>query len=172
MAKLIKGRRIVADSWRLLRLGPAGELPEVPREGRTIVPLALWVAHREDFLAYPGPLGVWLDANEGPEAIAGDLARLSVIAVNFPKFGDGRGYSIARLLRERQGYTGELRAIGDVLHDHLHFMEQCGFDAFALREDQDTEEALRAFDDFSDGYQTSAKRPVPLFRRRLVTGRP
>jgi uncharacterized protein (DUF934 family) len=169
---LIKGRRIVADSWRLLRLGQAGELPEVPREGQTIVPLALWLAHREDFLAYPGLSGVWLDANEGPEAIGSDLARLSVIAVNFPKFGDGRGYSIARLLRERYGYRGELRAIGDVLHDHLHFMEQCGFDAFALREDQNVEDALSAFDDFSDGYQTSARRPVPLFRRRLAAGRP
>ena len=172
MAKLIKQRRIVADSWRLLKRGASGELPEVPREGQTIVPLALWLAHREDFLACPGPLGVWLDANEGPEAIAGDLAHLSVIAVNFPKFGDGRGYSIARLLRERHGYKGEVRAIGDVLHDHLHFMEQCGFDAFALREDQDVEEALRAFDDFSDGYQTSVRRPVPLFRRRLAAGRP
>jgi uncharacterized protein (DUF934 family) len=172
MAKLIKERRIVADSWRLLRLGPAGDLPEAPREGQTIVPLALWLARREDFLAYPGPLGVWLDANEGPEGIAGDLARLSVIAVNFPKFGDGRGYSIARLLRERYGYKGELRAIGDVLRDHLLFMEQCGFDAFALREDQDAEEALGAFQEFSDGYQTSARRPVPLFRRRLAAGRP
>ena len=172
MAKLIKERRIVADSWQLLKREASGELPEVPREGQTIVPLALWLAHREDFLAYPDSLGVWLDANEGPEAIAGDLARLSVIAVNFPKFGDGRGYSIARLLRERYGYKGELRAIGDVLRDHLQFMEQCGFDAFVLREDQDIEEALRAFDDFSDGYQTSARRPVPLFLRRLAAGRP
>jgi uncharacterized protein (DUF934 family) len=172
MAKLIRQRRIVADSWRLLERGASGELPEVPREGQAIVPLALWLAHREAFLACPGALGVWLDANEGPEAIAGDLARLSVIAVNFPKFGDGRGYSTARLLRERYGYKGELRAIGDVLHDHLLFMEQCGFDAFALREDQDSEEALGAFHDFSEGYQTSVQRPLPLFRRRLAAGKP
>ena len=172
MAKLIKDRRIAQDSWRLLERGPSGELPEIPREGQTIIPLALWLAHREDFLAYPGPLGVWLDANERPEAIADDLARLSVIAVNFPKFGDGRGYSIARLMRERHGYKGELRAIGDVLHDHLYFMEQCGFDAFALREDQDAEKALGAFDDFSDGYQASVLRPVPLFRRRLAASKP
>jgi uncharacterized protein (DUF934 family) len=172
MAKLIKDRRIAKDSWQLLECGPSGELPEVPPSGDTIVPLASWLQRREDLLAYPGRLGVRLDANERPEAIAGDLARLSVIAVNFPKFGDGRGYSIARLLRERYGYKGELRAIGDVLHDHLHFMEQCGFDAFALREDQDTGKALGAFDDFSDGYQTSALRPVPLFRRRLAVDRP
>ena len=65
----------------------------------------------------------------------------------------------------------ELRAIGDVLHDHLFFMVQCGFDAFALREDQDAQEALSVFDTFSDGYQTSVLRPVPLFRRRLATGK-
>ena len=88
--------------------------------------------------------------------------------MNFPKFGDGRGYSIARLLRERYGFKGELRATGDVLHDHLFFMEQCGFDAFALREDQNPQEALSVFDTFSDGYQTSVLRPVPLFRRRLA----
>ena len=171
MATLIKERRIVADSWHLLERGPKGELPEVPARGDVIVPLALWLERREDFLAYPGKLGVWLDSNEGPEAIAGDVQRFPLIAVNFPKFGDGRGYSIARLLRERYGFKGELRATGDVLHDHLFFMEQCGFDAFALREDQNPQEALSVFDTFSDGYQTSVLRPVPLFRRRLAVGK-
>jgi uncharacterized protein (DUF934 family) len=172
MATLIKDRRIVPDSWRLLEPGPAGELPEVPESGDAIVPLALWLGRREDFLAYPRKIGVWLDAHEGPEAIAGEVGRFAVIGVNFPKFGDGRGYSIARLLRERYGFKGELRAIGDVLHDHLYFMEQCGFDAFALREDQDPQEALSVFGTFRDGYQTSVLRPIPLFRRRLAAGEP
>ena len=172
MATLIKERRIVADNWHLLERGSKGELPEAPERGDVIVPLALWLARREDFLAYSGKLGVWIDANEGPEALAGDVQRFPLIAVNFPKFGDGRGYSIARLLRERYGYKGELRAIGDVLHDHLYFMEQCGFDAFALREDQDAQEALSsAFDAFSDSYQATVLRPVPLFRRRLGAGK-
>ena len=170
MATLIKDRRIVANHWRLLERGPAGELPGVPGSGNVIVPLALWLARREDFLAHPGRIGVWLDANEGPQTIAGEVGRFAVIAVNFPKFGDGRGYSIARLLRERYGFKGELRAIGDVLHDHLYFMEQCGFDAFALREDQDPQAALSVFGTFSDGYQTSVLRPTPLFRRRLAAG--
>jgi uncharacterized protein (DUF934 family) len=170
MATLIKERRVVADSWRLLSRGPEGELPEAPVQGDVIVPLGLWLACREDFLAYPGRFGVWLEANEDPEAIAGDLHRFALIAVNFPKFADGRAYSIARNLRERYGYKGELRAIGDVLHDHLHFMKQCGFDAFLLREDQDPREALGALDAFSEGYQTSVLRPVPLFRRRLAAG--
>src|SRR5262245_37954226 len=171
MATLIKEQRIAADNWRLLSRGPKGELPERPAEGNVIVPLALWLAQREAFSAYPGELGVWLDASEGPEQIAADLPRFALVAVNFPKFGDGRGYSIARLLRERYGYKGELRAIGDVLHDHLHFMKQCGFDAFLLREDQDPREALSALDTFSDGYQTSVLRTIPLFRRRLAAGK-
>jgi uncharacterized protein (DUF934 family) len=173
MATLIKEQRIVADSWHLLERGPKGELPEVPARGDVIVPLALWLARREELLARTetGTLGAWIDANEGPEALAADVQRFPLIAVNFPKFGDGRGYSIARLLRERYGFKGEVRAIGDVLHDHLFFMSQCGFDAFALREDQDPQEALSVFDTFSDGYQSSVLRPVPLFRRRLGAGK-
>jgi uncharacterized protein (DUF934 family) len=111
---------------------------------------------------------VWLDSHEEPAAIAGDLDRFTLVAVNFPTFGDGRGYSIARLLRERHGYKGELRAIGEVVRDHLFFMASCGFDAFLLRDDQDPEEALTAFGDFSDAYQASADRPLPLFRRRFL----
>ena len=99
------------------------------------------------------------------------MQHFALIALEFPKFRDGRAYSYARLLRERYGFKGELRAIGDVLHDHLFFMAQCGFDAFALREDQDAQEALSVFGTFSDGYQTSVLRPVPLFRRRFGAGK-
>ncbi len=168
MATLIKDRRVVADSWLLLKPGPDGTPPELPALGDVIVPLALWQARRADLLARPGKLGLWLESHEGPEAIAGDLARFALVAVDFPKFGDGRGYSSARLLRERHGYKGEVRAIGEVVRDHLCFMASCGFDAFALREDQDVAEALTAFDDFTEAYQTSVARPIPLFRRRLA----
>jgi uncharacterized protein (DUF934 family) len=88
------------------------------------------------------------------------------VEVNFPKFGDGRGYSIARLLRERYGYRGELRAVGHITRDLLFYMESCGFDAFELREGEDPREALAGFEDFSDAYQASVARPLPLFRRR------
>ena len=98
---------------------------------------------------------------------------LSWSPVNFPQFTDGRGYSIARLLRERYGWRGELRAIGDVLRDQLFYLSRCGFDAFALRDDQDPHAALTAFDDFSEAYQASVERPQPLFRRRgpVLAGR-
>ena len=168
MAFVIKHRRIVADTWQLLKPRPDGKLPPVPPAGDVIVPLALWLEQRDALLSRAGRLGAWLDSHEEPAVIAGDLDRLALVAVNFPTFGDGRGYSIARLLRERHGYKGELRAIGEVVRDHLFFMASCGFDAFLLREDQDPEEALTAFGDFSDAYQATVERSLPLFRRRLA----
>src|SRR5262245_46032399 len=111
---------------------------------------------------------VRLEPADDPSKVAGELATAARVEVNFPKFGDGRGYSIARLLRERYGYKGELRAVGQVTRDLLYNMEQSGFDAFLLRDGEDPVEALTGFDDFSEAYQTSAVRPVPLFRRRLA----
>jgi uncharacterized protein (DUF934 family) len=96
------------------------------------------------------------------------LEGVSRIDVNFPKFGDGRGYSIGRLLRERYGYRGELRAVGHITRDLLFYMESCGFDAFELREGEDPHEALAGFEDFSESYQASVARPIPLFRRRTA----
>ena len=114
----------------------------------------------------PSPPDLTLEADGDPALPAEVLARARVIAVNFPKYGDGRGYSLARLLRERHGYRGELRAIGVVARDHLQLMARCGFDSFQLREGEDARAALAAFEDFSEAYQASAAQPVPLFRRR------
>jgi uncharacterized protein (DUF934 family) len=107
-----------------------------------------------------------LEPADDPAKVAGELAGVARVEVNFPKFGDGRGFSIGRLLRERYGYKGELRAVGQITRDHLYFLESCGFDAFELREGEDAAEAIAAFDDFSESYQASPARPVPLFRRR------
>ena len=107
-----------------------------------------------------------LEPADDPAAIASRLPGASRVEINFPKFGDGRGFSIARLLRERYGYKGELRAVGQVARDHLYYMEQCGFDAFLLREGEDVADALAAFDDFSERYQSTVAQPLPLFRRR------
>ena len=94
-----------------------------------------------------------LEPGDDPAALADRLARASRVEVNFPKFADGRGYTLGRLLRERHGYRGELRAVGQVARDHLYFMERCGFDAFLLRDGEDPHEALRGFEDFSAAYQ-------------------
>lgn len=107
---------------------------------------------------------VRLQPADDPASIS--LEGVTRVEVSFPKFGDGRGYSIARLLRERHGYRGELRAVGHITRDLLFFLESCGFDAFELREGEDAREALAAFGDFSESYQASPARPLPLFRRR------
>src|SRR5437764_14770222 len=107
-----------------------------------------------------------LEPTDDPAAVAERLGHVARVEVNFPKFGDGRGFSIGRLLRERYGYKGELRAVGHITRDHLFFMESVGFDAFELREGEDPHEALAAFNDFSESYQASVARPQPLFRRR------
>lgn len=109
-----------------------------------------------------------LEPTDDPAAFADRLKSAARVEVSFPKFGDGRGFSIARLLRERYGYQGELRAVGHVGRDHLYYLESCGFDAFELKDGEDAHEALSGFGDFREGYQASVTRPVPLFRRRLA----
>lgn len=169
MSKLIKNGRIVADDWQTLTLaeGEDAAAANIPA-GRVIVPLAVWQARRDE-LAARGDVGVWLASHEGPEALADDLARIAVIAVNFPKFADGRGYSSAALLRSRYGYSGELRAFGDVLRDQFNYLTRCGFDALQPRADRYTDAqldaALASLADFSKPYQASVADPQPLFRR-------
>lgn len=107
-----------------------------------------------------------LEPTDDPGTAAARLAGAARVEVNFPKFGDGRGFSIGRLLRERYGYTGELRAVGHITRDHLPFLERCGFDAFELRDGEDPHEALASFEVFSESYQGTAAEPRPLFRRR------
>ena len=107
-----------------------------------------------------------LEPGDDPARAADRLRSAARVEVNFPSFTDGRGYSIARLLRERHGYQGELRAVGDVQRDQLFYLARCGFDAFLLRDGLDAQEALSALHDFSEAYQASVERPEPLFRRR------
>ena len=164
MPLLTKERTLVDDRWALLPETAA--IADVPASTPAIVPLALWSA-QHDVLAARDDIGVWLKPADDPQALAGDVARLPLIAVDFPKFADGRGYSTARLLREKYRYAGELRAIGEILRDQLYYLRQCGFDTFALQPGRDVAEAAAAFDDFSDNYQATFAQPVPLFRRRL-----
>ncbi len=165
MRNLIKDRQLVEDDhWQLLdKDADASKLTE--GDQRYIVPLQLWLAERESLLGNDR-YGVWLDADESPEALADDCHQLPLVAINFPVFSDGRGYSYARVLRDEYRYAGELRAVGDVLRDQLQFYARCGFNSFALREDRDAAAALDGLDDFSVSYQAASDDPTPLFRRR------
>jgi uncharacterized protein (DUF934 family) len=115
----------VEDPWQRL----ADDAP-VPADGLVLVSFTRWREARAALLARRGPVGVALANTDPVEALASDTARLDLIALHFPKFSDGRAYSQARLLRERLGYQGELRATGNVLQDQAPFMLRCGFDSF------------------------------------------
>lgn len=165
MRKIIKNKAIVEDHWNVFKLSE-GESPEsvaVPA-GHQIVPLQVWLAQKTT-LAARKDIAVWLASDERPEQLKEDIAALPLVAVDFPVFSDGRGYSIAFNLRTRLGYDGELRAIGDVLRDQLFYMQRVGFDAFATREDRSIDDAIKGLTDFSDAYQTSWDQKTPLFRR-------
>ena len=164
MPRLIKDGALAADPYLLVR--DATSLADLPRGVPVLVPLAFWrVEHAA--LAARQDVGVWLAPADDPAALAADAASLPVIAVDLPSFTDGRGYSTARLLRERYGFAGELRAIGDVQRDQLYYLHQSGFDAFALPDDKDAAAALVGLRDFSDGYQSTQLR-APWFRRRVA----
>lgn len=164
--KLIKDGAAQPDSWYLQSSGLTAESLPALDGMDIIVPLAFWLAQKSAIQSRKGNTGVWLDSHELPAALADDIHAIPVIALNFPEFKDGRSFSTARELRQRMGYQGEVRAIGDVLRDQLFFMRRCGFNAFVLRDDQDMDAALAAFNDFHDAYQPAIDQPLPLFRRR------
>lgn len=159
-----KDGSVKADNWVVVPHPAAGDSLELT-DAPSLIPVDLWLAGREHF-AGRSDIGVWLESHDEPEALEGLVNELPLIAVNFPKFSDGRGYSIGRLLRERFGFNNELRAIGDVLLDQLQFMKRCGFDSYALREDKDSAKAAACLNFFSNSYQAATDTDVPLFRRR------
>ncbi len=168
--KIIRDGELVDDDWTLVPTDG-----DVPATGKIIVPLKLWLSARllpSDSLnvltARQEPVGVWLDGSDDVSVLADSIATIPLIAINFPKFTDGRGYSAAALLRTRYSFKGELRAIGDVLRDQLFYMRRVGFNEFAVRADKDIADALNALRDFSETYQASTIDPIPLFRRRTA----
>lgn len=163
MPKLINRYGVVdhngTDGW----IEYTGDAGAIPAGAKVLLPLTefrefsgTWQKH----VGKSGALGVRLSPTDDPVLLANDLDKLALIAVEFPAFADGRGYSAATLLRERYGYKGELRAVGDVLRDQVFLLSRVGFTTFALREDQSVEKALAAFNDFSSYYQHAADRFV------------
>jgi uncharacterized protein (DUF934 family) len=158
--QIIRNRAIVEDDFTHVADGD-----ELPAAGKPIVGLARYVKERGQLVERYAALGVRVASDKLPADLP-DLERLALIAIEFPKFTDGRGYSIARQLRQRHGFRGELRAVGWVLRDQLFYMERCGFDAFELKPGKPLESALQAFGEFTVTYQPATDDPRPLYRRR------
>jgi len=161
MPRLIKDNRIIEDSWHFV----AEDDTDYSAYDRVLLPLATWLKLGDE-ARLGGHTAPWIDSGEEFEEAAQELLKSPLIAVHFPVFMDGRGFSTAEILRHRYGYEGELRAMGNLIQDQLFFLRRCGFDSYQLREGTNLENALASLTDFSVTYQTSADTNTPLFRRR------
>lgn len=166
MPTLIKQGQIAQDTYQPVTRGEDGSLT-LPA-GDILADLDTFNAHRAVILAHGGRKGVLLAPDQFAESLAEVLPQLDLVAVSFPAFADGRGYSTAYLLRTRFGFTGELRAVGDVFKDTLFYQRRVGFDAFVIRADKDAAVALQGLKDFTEVYHASADEPRPLFLRRAI----
>jgi uncharacterized protein (DUF934 family) len=166
MTQIILDKQIANDDWSLIAddaaLSDAKEVINFSRWAKAEATAKEALVAKRD----AGTLGIQLNAGDTADLLAEESLGFALINVEFPKFADGRGYSAAHLLRKRYGFTGQLRAIGDVLYDQLFFMMRCGFNAMAMREDQDLNLAVKGFETFSSPYQGDVNDTRPLFRRR------
>jgi uncharacterized protein (DUF934 family) len=149
VTKLLKSGAFIADPYAAI--ADDAVLPE----GAVIVSLSRFQKDRESLLARNTPIGVKLQAQENPELLGDDVNRLSLVALEFPKFRDGRAFSWARMLRTRLGFKGEIRAVGDFLYDQVNYQHRVGFDAWEVPDHFTLEMFNRALTEMTNVYQPS-----------------
>ena len=158
---LIKNEAVAPpETWTTIDADAA-----VPAEGNVLVSVERWISDNEALRTRGGKVGILVQPDDDVLPLHGKLDGVGLVAVAFPKFTDGRGYSSARLLRDRLGYVGELRAVGDVLPDQVFYMRRVGFNAFDLADGKSPDTALQQLEEFSVTYQAAADTDKPLFRR-------
>lgn len=160
---VIKDGKITDNLWKIVN-----EDHSDLRQDNIILPYSVWLANQDELSqrVSEGKIGLLLEGDHNLQEQNEGIADFALITINFPGFMDGRGFSVARLLRERYGFTGELRASGGVIRDQLCYLQRCGFSSFDLDADINIEAAVESLNDFSEGYQISVDLPTPLFRRR------
>lgn len=158
--QIIKNQKIIEDPWQLL------EVDEDFPDGDFIIPFVRWKNERNALKGRNGKLGISINGDDDLDQLVEDLDHFAVIALEFPKYTDGRCFSYARLLRERYNYQGELRAMGNILRDQMELLARCGINAFVLGENENLTEALNSFNDISVKYQSAADAVEPLYRNR------
>jgi uncharacterized protein (DUF934 family) len=161
MPQILKDTQVVSDNWILL-----DENAESIPAGDILLSYQQWENFADNLSNHSGRIGVWLEGHAEIEQIIEPLLNLPLIAINFPKFADGRGFSAARLIKERYNYSGELRAIGGFIRDQLYLLNRCGFNAFQFSDENELSDAAESLKDFSENYQVSVDQENPLFRRR------
>jgi len=161
---LVKGGRTVADDYSRIEDGA-----ELPASGNVIVPAERFLADADRFKAHDGAVGVIWPNSRNIAELAPYLDRVALVALVFPTYKDGRGYSQARLLRERYGYRGELRATGQVLRDQFLFLLRAGFDSFDVVKEADAEAFQEAAKRYSVFFQPTGDGRMTVARARLTT---
>jgi uncharacterized protein (DUF934 family) len=162
---LVKAGHVVDDAYvRVLDDAP------LPDDAPVLLTAQRFIADAPELLQRSAPIGVIWPNDRKVAELAPWIDRLSLIALVFPKFRDGRAYSQARLLRERFGFRGELRATGDVLRDQFQFLLRAGFDAFEVKKPADAKVFAEAAARFSVFYQPSADGRTPALRWRVQSG--
>jgi len=159
---LVKGRTVVQDLWQHLE-----DADPLPAGGPVTLSWARWTAERATITRAPAELGVRIPNTVTTAEVGAEAAKFGLIAVHFPNFSDGRAFSQARVLRDRYGFTGEIRATGGVLRDQLLFMQRCGIDAFEMPDRALEENWLAAFDEFDVFYQPAEDNRPWVARQRL-----
>lgn len=162
-ATLIRGGALHANDWRLHVAEEGGAAVPADEPG-WIVALPEWLAHQDALRARTHAVGVLLAPDADPTVLADAAGRidpqgLAFLAIDFPVYTDGRGYSIAQILRGELGWRGELRATGDVMIDTIYYQARCGFDSFAVKPGHDPQKALDALATFSVVYQDAYPKP-------------
>lgn len=164
MPKLVKNGEIVEnDSWTLIQDSDAKV--ESNDLSDTIVPLEQYLALESDVRDSQN-IGIFLNNDCDLEAIDSAFLAAPIIAINFPGFMDGRGFSLARMLRDTLDYKGTLRAVGYIIPDQLYYLGRCGFNEFSFDDDIEENTIVECLHAFSNSYQAASDDPQPLFRRR------
>ncbi len=163
MTKLIKSGAYAQDAY-----APVADDAALP-DGPVLVSLARFQKDRETLLARNTPVGIRLQSSENPELLGADVNHFALIALEFPKFRDGRAFSWARILRTRLGFTGEIRAIGDFLYDQVNYQHRVGFDAWEVPDHFTLDMFNRALSEMTDVYQPSSDGKKTI--RELRAGR-
>jgi len=160
--KIIQNNAIATNEWVRVTEDIDSGIPD----GKVILSLKIWQKHFPALNTRNPKPGLWLNSDENISDFPGDIKALPVIAIYFPTFTDGRGFSIGNITRVHFNYPGELRACGHFIRDQLFYLKRCGFNAFEFENNANLEEAAKSLQDFSDSYQISADQNIPLFRRR------
>jgi uncharacterized protein (DUF934 family) len=160
-ALIVDRQLVIENPWRHI----AAE-EEVPETGSVSVDLARWLIEKSQLIARQAPVAVRLAASDDASLLQDDLDDIPMVVLDMVSYVDGRCYTHAYWLRERYAYSGDIRVIGEVYRDQLNFLDRVGVSQFELAADQDAQDALNGFDEFSVLYQPSADEGRNIFSRR------